>query len=191
MNLIFRVLYVLIRSLFCKKIVPPFETSELKLYVLPNDLDTNWHMNNGRYLTIMDLGRLDFILRSGIFKIMVAHKSVPILSAATIRYRLPLNPLELYKLSTKIIYWNEEWFYVEQRFIKAKGNKAGATAAIAMVKGNFYCNDTKSVLPTKDLFKDMGIEDTKSPNMPAHLAKWIESEQEIKNLTKNEKQAAS
>ena len=29
--------------------------------VWPNDLDTNAHMNNGRYLTLMDLGRFDLM----------------------------------------------------------------------------------------------------------------------------------
>src|SRR3712207_8312043 len=38
----------------------PIEASQtlvLKGRVLPNDLDAHFHMNNGRYLTLMDLGR--------------------------------------------------------------------------------------------------------------------------------------
>ena len=39
---------------------------QLPLRVLPNDLDTNLHLNNGRYLTLMDLGRVDLMLRMGV-----------------------------------------------------------------------------------------------------------------------------
>ena len=31
--------------------------------VLPNDLDLLWHMNNGRYLSLMDQGRVDLMVR--------------------------------------------------------------------------------------------------------------------------------
>lgn len=44
----------------------PFEESVLRLRVLPNDLDYNLHVNNGRYLMLMDLGRLDLVVRLGI-----------------------------------------------------------------------------------------------------------------------------
>ncbi len=33
------------------------ETSVLRFRVWPNDLDFNFHLNNGRYLTLMDIGR--------------------------------------------------------------------------------------------------------------------------------------
>ncbi len=35
--------------------------------VLPTDLDVLGHMNNGVYLSIMDLGRMDLLQRSGIW----------------------------------------------------------------------------------------------------------------------------
>lgn len=183
MNLLFRVLYVLIRGLFGKKIDPLSEQSELELRVLPNDLDTNLHMNNGRFLTIMDLGRLDLILRSGIMRVMFAHKSVPILSSAKIRYRLELGPFEPFKLVTKILYWDEKWFYLEQRFIKTSGEKAGATAAIALVKGNFYCKRTKSVMPSSQLFKETGIKNPQALQKPEHLKLWIAAENALKDVT--------
>ena len=35
--------------------------------VWPHDLDTSLHMNNGRYWTLMDLGRADLMIRSGLW----------------------------------------------------------------------------------------------------------------------------
>jgi acyl-CoA thioesterase FadM len=184
MNLIFRVLYVFILSLFRPKLRLPEEETHLDLMVLPNDLDSNFHMNNGRYLTIMDLGRLDMILRSGFLKVMRQEKAVPILASAAIRYRLSLDPWMSYRLSSKIIWWDEKWLYIEQRFIINKGDKAGAVAAIALVKGNFYSRRDKAVIPTTQIIQSIHPEPLSIPECPTHLKKWIETDQEMRNLTK-------
>jgi hypothetical protein len=66
MNLWFRLLHLLLCSLFRPKLEAPFGVSRLQFRVLPNDLDSNLHMTNGRYWNIFDLGRLDLILRMGL-----------------------------------------------------------------------------------------------------------------------------
>jgi len=43
-------------------------SSRLPLRVWPNDLDLFGHMNNGRYLTLMDLGRLQIVMKSGLLR---------------------------------------------------------------------------------------------------------------------------
>lgn len=185
MNLILRVIYVFLSSIFKKKLRLPEENSELGLMVLPTDLDSNWHMNNGRYLTIMDLGRLDLILRSGILKMMLHHKAVPILSAATIRYRLPLHPFQSYILQTRIIWWDKKWAYIEQRFLIHKGEKAGAVAAIALVKGNFFCKKTKSVMPIETVLESIGQDNVDAPACPKHLKDWMDAEESLRAVTKS------
>ena len=66
MNLWFRLLHLLLCSLFRPKLEAPFGVSRLQFRVLPNDLDSNLHMTNYRYWNIFDLGRLDLILRMGL-----------------------------------------------------------------------------------------------------------------------------
>ena len=54
MNLYLRLLWTLLRSWR----LPPLtieHTLKRTMRVLPNDLDINGHMNNGRYLTTIDL----------------------------------------------------------------------------------------------------------------------------------------
>src|SRR5689334_3668379 len=87
MNLIFRVLAVLWRYWRHPGRRGALEPSVLPFRVLPNDLDPNWHMNNGRYLTIMDLGRLDLTLHSGLMRAIIKHRWMPVLGGATIRYQ--------------------------------------------------------------------------------------------------------
>lgn len=67
MNLWLRLLWLLATARFQVRLAEPTETVALGMRVWPGDLDISLHMNNGRYLTIMDLGRLRFCfaVRSG------------------------------------------------------------------------------------------------------------------------------
>lgn len=177
MNLFFRVLYVFLRSLFAPRI-QPLDTGYLPLRVLLNDLDTNGHMNNGRYLTIMDLGRLDFLLRSGLWKFVVKHKGVPILGAATIRYRLSLDPLQPFELQTRVLCWDEKWFYLEQKFVLKKGEKAGAVAAVALVKGSFWSN--KTLVKPETIINDLGVA-MASPPPPEAVTAWQKADDALRS----------
>lgn len=44
------------------------DESHLAMRVWPTDLDVQRHMNNGRYLSLMDLGRMDLLVRSGFWR---------------------------------------------------------------------------------------------------------------------------
>ena len=49
--------------------LPPLDVlgeDVLKLRVLPNDIDTNFHLNNGRYLNLMDYARTHMLARTRI-----------------------------------------------------------------------------------------------------------------------------
>ncbi|MDY0029431.1 MAG: thioesterase family protein [Pseudobdellovibrionaceae bacterium] len=179
MNLLFRVLFVWLSSYFKPRINDILSPADLTLRVLPNDLDFNMHMNNGRYLTMMDLGRLDLILRSGLLKMMLREKSVPILAASTMRYRLSLDPFQKYTLRTQILCWDEKWVYIEQRFLKDED-----VAAIGLVKGCFLNQKSKKTIPTSELLHHIGY-NGHSPATPQHVVDWKISENTLRDVTKN------
>jgi acyl-CoA thioesterase FadM len=172
-------LWVFITSFFKPRISSMLAETTLRMRVLPNDLDINMHMNNGRYFTIMDLGRFDLVLRTGLMRMMMDEKSVPILGSAKIRYRLPLMPFEPFDLVTRIVGWDDKWAYIEQKFIKVTGEKTGAVAAIAILKGSFYSNKTKTTVPTKDLLHLLG-HDEPSPPLPEYVVKWQSAEDQLR-----------
>ena len=74
MSLIFRMLYIYILSFFKEKLPIGKSTNTLNLITLLNDLDLNFHVNNGRFLTICDLNRIDFFIRTGLLKLMLKEK---------------------------------------------------------------------------------------------------------------------
>lgn len=158
------------------------DESVVRFHVLPNDLDFNMHMNNGRYLTIMDLGRMDLMIRTGLIKRVTDKTHAPVVGSAKIRYRLPLLPFQAYDLITKMIYWDEEWAYIEQRFVIASGKKAGAVAAIAIVKGSLYDRVNKRRPDPKEFLRSCGF-DVESPPITPFIESWSTAEDEMRKLT--------
>lgn len=175
MNLYLRLFYMLIASFFKTKIDDALGVTSLNFRVLPNDLDLNGHMNNGRYLTIMDIGRMDFVLRIRLAGYVISNGYIPVLSSASMRYRLPLLPFQKYVLHTRIVCWDDKWVFMEHKFIIAGGKKDGAVAAIGLVKGSFFDKKTRGTIPTADIMGAIG-QDLQSPPIPAHIEKWQESE---------------
>ena len=185
MNLYFRLIYMLIASFFKKKLTSPLDTGSLYFRVLPTDLDLNGHMNNGRYLTIMDIGRMDFVLRVKLAGYVIRNGYLPVLSSAKMRYRIPLMPFEEYELQTRILCWDEKWVFMEQRFIIADGPKAGVAAAIGLIKGSFYDKNSKTTVPTGNIIKAIG-HDEDSPHMPEYILKWQEAEDVLRDAMAHE-----
>ena len=134
MNLIFRMLYVFILSQFREPLSIGNSTSRLSLRVLPNDLDINFHMNNGRYLTICDLNRVDLFIRTGLLKAMFRRKWIPVIAEHTMTYKKPLGMFEHFDVMLEVTHWDEKFFYMKHTFsnserVVAEGTSKGCVYA--------------------------------------------------------------
>jgi acyl-CoA thioesterase FadM len=116
MNLVLRMVYVMVLSLFRERVPVAALQSSLTLRTLPNDLDVNLHMNNGRYLTICDLNRVDLFIRTGLLKIMLKKKWMPMVADHTMTYKKPLKVLERFHVSLAVTHWDEKFFYMTHTF---------------------------------------------------------------------------
>lgn len=136
MNLLFRLIRVLLTGLFRSKI-GFLDESVLFFRVLPNDLDFNLHMNNGRYLTVMDLGRFDLMQRSGLAKIAIENRWMPVVASQVINYRRSLAPFQRYSLHSRILGWDDRFVYFLQQFRSEDGRLAASALVRAgvLVKG--------------------------------------------------------
>ena len=117
MSLIFRMIYLLVASFFKPRLPLLYPENTLTLRVLPNDLDINLHMNNGRYLTICDLSRVDMFLRTGFARTMQQKGWIPVVSEHTMKYKKALNPFQQYDVKMKITGWDEKFFHMEHTFV--------------------------------------------------------------------------
>ncbi len=166
MNLLFRLIWLLI-SPKRRKRIGLVDDSELTLRVLPTDLDINMHLTNARYLSMMDLGRLELILQTGMFKKLIKRRWLPVVASANLKFYRQINPFSRYKLITRIIGWDEKWFYIEQRFEIEQG-----LAAIGVIKGLFR-GDNRNI-PTSELLKLVDYQGD-SPELSAGLTSILQS----------------
>lgn len=167
MNLWFRLLRVLIGGLLKPRLSLKDESC-LRFKTALSDLDLYGHMNNGRFLTLMDLGRIDLIRRSPLAAVIRDHRWNPLVGSVLMRYRRPLLFGETFELRTRILCWDEKWFYLEQRF-----EKSGQSAAVGLVKGLFM--SPGGAVPVPRVLKECGWSGV-SPEIPEKIRRWAEAE---------------
>ncbi|ETI62110.1 acyl-CoA thioesterase [Marinomonas profundimaris] len=130
MSLIFRMILLLIASKFKPSLPIKHPKNSLSLRVLPNDLDINLHMNNGRYLTICDLSRVDMFIRTGLARTMQKEGWMPVVAEHTMKYKRSLKPFQKYEVTMEITGWDEKYFHMIHTFfvddkVVAEGTSRG------------------------------------------------------------------
>ncbi|MEO3432945.1 thioesterase family protein [Inquilinus sp. CAU 1745] len=168
MNLIVRLIKTLVLAFLARRI-DLLDRSSVSFRVWPNDLDFNLHMNNGRYLTLMDLGRTDLMIRSGFARVAFARRWMPVLAGATIRYRRSLAPFQRFQLESRLVGWDDKWLYLEQRFETMDGKSAASAMVRAVFLGGGH------TIPTAEIIAAADISPT-SPALPPDFAAWIAAE---------------
>ena len=140
--------------------VAPGEVAVLPLRVLPNDIDFAWHMNNGVYFTMADLGRIDLAIRSGWGLAQVRKRVAAVVMQETMTFRSSLQPLQAYELHTVIAGWDRVSVFFEQRFVTD-----GQVSAQALVRMRFLQRGRG--VDTDRLWPMLGI----APP-PSHVPDW-------------------
>ena len=111
------------------------ETSVVTYRVRPTDTDWYGHMNNGRFLTNMDLGRTDYCARTGLIKVFTKLRWRPVVAGSTVRFRRSLSPLTKYTISTRLMGFDDDWWFFEQMLHNSRGKLAcHAWMKIAVMK---------------------------------------------------------
>lgn len=131
MNMYLRLLWFLVR-VRGRGPLSIWDTSRSRFRVNPLDLDVQKHMNNGRYLSLMDLGRMDLMLRSGFWGHVRAKGWFPVVAGQTITYRRSLTLGQRFDIATRVMGHDGRWIYLEQVF------RVGETVyADAVVRARF------------------------------------------------------
>jgi acyl-CoA thioesterase FadM len=179
-NLWLRLLSLIVASFWRPRLDPARDVSRLSFRVWPHDLDTSLHMNNGRYWTIMDLGRADLMLRSGLWRAVLRHGWTPVVSAGKIRFRRELKAFRSFRLETRIVAWAETWFVIEHRLVTAARDGSDILSAIALVRAGLYDRKAKSFVPVARMFEEIGLAEAASPEPSAEVAAFLEAEAALK-----------
>ena len=146
MNLILRMTALLLGSFFKPGLSVVRPVNSLTLRVLPNDIDINLHMNNGRYLTICDLTRVDMFIRTGLAKTMVSEKWMPVISEHTMKYKKALKLFQKYEIRMEVTGWDGKAFQMLHTFVVGDRVVAEGTSLGVIVSKT-------GVVPPEDVMK--------------------------------------
>jgi acyl-CoA thioesterase FadM len=179
MNLWLRVLHLLITSFFRPKLDPVRDVSRLKFRVWLHDLDMSLHMNNGRYWSLMDLGRSDIMIRSGLWRSILKNGWVPVVSAGQIRFRREMRLFQSFTLETRILTWSEGHVVMEHRLISQARDGAPIVNAIALVRAGLYDRKTKEFMTMERLMAEIGLE-AQAPEAAPEVQAFLHAEETLK-----------
>ena len=141
-----------------------WDTVATRFRVVTTDLDTVGHMNNGRYLTLLDLGRLDLMVRSGFWQRCRDRGWFPVVAGQTITYWKDLTLGQSFDVHTRVAGVDERWVYLEQTF-----RRGDVVHARALIRACFV-ERGRGRVPTAELDEELG-------GFPDHLSvpDWVRS----------------
>ena len=142
------------------------EEDRVRMRVWPNDIDINLHLNNARYLNLMDYGRTHLLARTGLLDHILRARYTPMVGAVWMTYRRSLPVFRAFWLSSRLVCWDERWFYMEQTFTGNDG-----LAAVGWVKA--VLRDARGNVEPQRVIAGVWPEAV-SPPMPEAFAAWNE-----------------
>ena len=165
----FRLLKFIIKSQFKPKIEFGSDFyDEINLIVLPNDIDPFLELNNGRYVTLLDLGRFAYGGRIRMKSFLDKNKWSLTIVGTYNEYRYRLRVFQKFQIKSKILGYDEKWFYFFQ-----KAERKGKTHMASVVKFAFTSSD--GLVFPEEVIPSMGLKYN-----PNQLPDWI------KELTKHQ-----
>ncbi len=131
----------------------------------PWDLDPWMELNNGRTLTLYDLGRLPLGRRTGLDRVLMANRWGLTVAGSSVRYRRRVTAFTALTMHTRCIGWDARFLYMEQSMWKGDDCTSHVLIRSAVVsKGGM-------VAPA-DMARAMG-HSGESPALPAWVQAWI------------------
>ena len=135
----------------------------------PWDLDFAAELNNGRTLTLFDLGRIVMAKRMGLLSTIRREGWFMTMAGATVRYRRRVPMFTRLTMRSRVAWWDERFFYLEQSMWLTNGecaNHAVYRAAVA---------DKNGIVNTARVAAAMGYTG-QTTQAPDWIAKWAEAE---------------
>ena len=93
------------------------DESTIRFRVWLTDIDLSI-MNHAAMMTVMEMGRIDFMVRTGFLKLARKNKWYFPSSSISVQFFRPLKMFERATLITKVFNIDESWIYIEHKVLK-------------------------------------------------------------------------
>lgn len=134
----------------------------------PQDIDQYLEMNNGRILSILDIGRTGLAVRVGLIAALQANRWGLTMAGNSVRYRKRIRPFVKFRNVSRCVGWDHRFFYLEHRLWIGKDCAVQALFRAAVT-------DKNGIVPPERIFAAVG-HDGISPELPAWVQAWIEAD---------------
>ncbi len=134
----------------------------------PWDVDPWMELNNGRTLTIYDLGRLPMAWRSGMLPVLRRKGWKMAVAGASVRYRRRVHMFQRFAMRSTILGWDERFFYFQQSMWRGHEATSSILARMAV-------SDENGIVAPARLAHELGWP-AHSPDLPEYVHAWIEAE---------------
>lgn len=134
----------------------------------PWDLDIWRELNNGRTLTLYDMGRLPLAGRVGLIRVLRQNRWGLTIAGATVRYRRRVRAFDRIEMRSRCIGWDARFLYIEQSMWR-RGDCTSHSLYRSAV------TDANGIVPTWKVARALG-HDGPPPPLPDWVEAWIEAE---------------
>ena len=131
----------------------------------PWDLDPWIELNNGRTLTLYDLGRVPMAVRTGIIGTMRDNGWGITVAGNSLRYRRRVKGFDRFTMVSRTLGWDARFLYMEQSIWRK-----GECCNHMLLRGAITSAD--GIVPPARLMEAAG-RDTTSPELPDWVQAWI------------------
>jgi acyl-CoA thioesterase FadM len=167
MVLIVRFILTMLRARF-RSTIGPTDESRVRFTALPHDCDLNFHLNAGRFVSFMDVARIELIVRLRFFGPMLRRGWRPVMGGAVVRFRRSVLPFHRFDIRSRVIGWDERWIYVEHIV-----EENGVFCAIGHMRTVIRGKD--GTIAPAQVLKVLG-HDIVSPALPEFVQRWRDAE---------------
>ncbi len=181
MNLLWRMILVHLRATWRLRrdgSMPLTGVSVIRLTTLPTDIDILRHMNNGRYLSLADLGRWDLVVRIGVFAHTQRLGWIPVLSQASATYRRSFVLGQRFELQTRMIGTDDRAVVMEQRFVR------DGDIYMRLITRTRFVKRSGCVVTIDELHKELGT-------LPDRIPEWVHDWAETSRLASTKQRLVS
>ena len=134
----------------------------------PQDIDYFLEMNNGRVLTMLDLGRTGLAERAGLLRTLAKQGWGLTVAGNSIRYRKRIRPFVKFRTVSKAGGWDTRFVYLEQTIWI--GDECAVQALLRTA-----VTDKNGIVRPERFMAAMGLRDV-SPAFPEWVQNWIDAD---------------
>ncbi len=134
----------------------------------PQDIDIFMELNNGRTLTLYDLGRVPMAVRIGFDKVLKQRKWGLTIAGSSVRYRRRIRPFQKFTMHSRLIGWDDKFMYLDQS-MWSKGQCTSQALLRSAV------TDKNGIVAPVELARALDLPEN-SPPLPDWVRHWIAAE---------------